>query len=183
MPELDGLALHRAARDEGLDVPTVFMTATGDVDTIVQAMKAGATDLLSKPFMPAALITAVEGAVERARRVRREQRSLAELWRSLAKLTPREAEVGALVSSGLLNKQVAAAIGTTEKTVKVHRARVMQKLQAQSLAELVRIVDRVLSSPERRSLVVDGKEIPQPPALAAMRRALERTPRPAAVEW
>jgi DNA-binding CsgD family transcriptional regulator len=104
-----------------------------------------------------------------------EQRSLAELWRALARLTPREAEVGALVASGLLNKQVAAAIGTTEKTVKVHRARVMRKLSAKSLAELVRIIDRISGDPDRHVLHVDGVDIPRPAALDIIIRALDKS--------
>lgn len=174
MPDVDGLAMQRVARDIGLDVPTVFMTATGDVSTIVQAMKTGASDLLAKPFSPQQLFAAIGVAVDRARRTRSERRSLAELWRSLARLTPREAEVGALVASGRLNKQVAAIIGTTEKTVKVHRARVMQKLRAKSLAELVRIVDHVLSDPNCHVLMVDGKEINRPRALDIIARVLGR---------
>lgn len=176
MPELDGLTMYRVAREDGLEVPTVFMTGTGDISTIVQAMKVGASDLLSKPFTPQALFDAIDAAIDRSVRVHVEQLSLAELWRSLARLTPREAEVGALVASGLLNKQVAAAIGTTEKTVKVHRARVMRKLNAKSLAELVRIIDRIIADPERHVLHVDGADVPRPAALDIIARALNASP-------
>ena len=163
MPELDGVALHRAAHADGEVVPTVFMTATGDISTVVQAMKAGALDLLAKPFSPQELYAAIDAAVSRADHDDDEQRALAETWRALATVTPREAEVAALVASGLLNKQVGAVAGITEKTVKVHRARAVRKLHANSLAELVRIVDRIYAARDQRSAYVDGIEVLRPP--------------------
>ncbi|MGH7679385.1 MAG: response regulator transcription factor, partial [Gemmatimonadaceae bacterium] len=174
MPGIDGLALNVAVHKDGSDVPTVFMTGTGDISTVVEAMKAGASDLLSKPFTVRALLSAIDAAVNRAHRSDVDHRELAALWRALTQLTPREAEVAALVASGRLNKQVAAALGITEKTVKVHRARAMRKLHAESLAELVRVVDRLLAEPRRRLVHVDGVDVSCPPTLDVMVRALTR---------
>lgn len=174
MPGLDGLDMQRTARELGDDVPIVFMTAVDDVSTVVEAMKAGASDLLAKPFTARTLFAAIDGAIARSRSSDVEHRSIAELWRALERLTPREAEIGALVASGRLNKQVAAITGITEKTVKVHRARAMRKLNASSLAELVRIIDRIVAQRERRAVHVDGVDVARPPAVAIMARALRR---------
>src|SRR4051812_28804219 len=111
MPGLDGLQTHQAAHEDGNEVPTVFMTGSGDVTSAVNAMKAGATDLLSKPFSMDALLVAIGAAVTRAEASDRDLRSLAELWARASKLTPREAEMAVLVASGRLNKQVAAKTG------------------------------------------------------------------------
>jgi FixJ family two-component response regulator len=172
MPGLDGLAMHRAVRAAGSEVPTVFMTATGDVPTVVEAMKLGASDLLAKPFTTQALLDAILAAIARAERTDVEHHSLADLWRGLQRLTPREAEIAALVASGRLNKQVAAITGITEKTVKVHRARAMRKLQAASLAELVRIIDRIMAEHERRSVHIDGSDLSRPTAVDVIARVL-----------
>jgi FixJ family two-component response regulator len=176
MPDVDGLALHRAAHADGDGTPTVFMTATGDIPTVVEAMKAGASDLLAKPFSREALFEAIDAAVGRAQRDGVEMRTLAEQWRLLATLTPRETEVAAYVASGLLNKQVGAATGITEKTVKVHRARAMRKLRAASLAELVRIVDRIFAERERRTVYVDGAEMIRPANADIIARVLTGAP-------
>lgn len=173
MPGLDGLAMHRATRGDGSEVPTVFMTATGDVPTVVEAMKLGASDLLAKPFTTSQLLGALGTAMERARRADGAQHELAQLWRALEQLTPREAEIAALVASGRLNKQVGALSGITEKTVKVHRARAMRKLGVNSLAEMVRVLDRVFAEQHRPSLHVDGTDIARPAAVDIMVRALE----------
>ena len=176
MPELDGFSLYEMERAAGGSVPTVFITASGDVATTVRAMKAGATDFLEKPFDDRALLAAVEQAVERSAHGASERRSLAELWWHLDRLTPREAEVCAHVVAGRLNKQVAAALGTTEKTVKVHRARVMQKMGAASLAELVRLVDRALRESTADRIVTEaGETIAQPRAIAIIARVLGRS--------
>jgi DNA-binding CsgD family transcriptional regulator len=135
-------------------------------------MKLGAVDLLSKPFSAEALVAAVGRAIESARRTDEAHRALAALWRLVGRLTPREAEVCALVASGSPNKNVAARIGTTEKTVKVHRGRVMHKLGAQSLAELVRLVDRVIAEPDRRAIRLDGAEITRPSAVDILVRVV-----------
>ncbi|MFL5606554.1 MAG: response regulator transcription factor [Gemmatimonadaceae bacterium] len=144
MPELDGVGMRRLERESGHDVPTVFITGRVDVSTAVRAMKEGALDLLEKPVEEAVLIWTVKRAIDRSIVLRAARRELATVWHSLDLLTPREAEVCALVATGRRNKQIAAMIGTTEKTVKVHRARVMHKLGVHSVAELVRLVDLVL---------------------------------------
>ncbi len=172
MPDIDGIALAQAMRAAGVDAPIIFMTGTGDVSTVVEAMKLGAVDLLPKPFSAETLVAAVGRAIEEARRTEEAHRALVALWRLAGRLTPREAEVCALVASGSPNKNVAARIGTTEKTVKVHRGRVMHKLAAQSLAELVRLVDRVIAEPDRRTIHLDGVEITRPSSVDILVRVV-----------
>jgi FixJ family two-component response regulator len=162
MPDFDGLDLIRVVRATGGETPAVFMTATGRVATVVEAMREGAEDLLVKPFTAAELMHAIEHALESGGATRTKRRTLAGAWRLLHRLTPREAEVCALVSCGLLNKRVAAAIGTTEKTVKVHRGRVMHKLGVNSVAELVRLVDMVLSDAACTMVNLDDVTIKRP---------------------
>jgi len=162
MPDLDGLSLLRTLRVEGVEVPTVFMTASGDVPTIVSAMKEGAVDLLAKPFSDDDLTSAIDRAIVSAKQVDRDRRALAALWRTIGSLTPREAEVCGLVACGLLNKRVAAVIGTKEKTVKVHRGRVMQKLAVDSVPELVRLVDALLRDAGHHTVRLDTVEITRP---------------------
>jgi FixJ family two-component response regulator len=144
MPELDGVGMHRAELESGHDVPTVFISGQVDVPTAVRAMKEGAIDLLEKPVEEALLLRSVRRGIARSSVQREARLELEGIWRALSLLTPREAEVCALVASGRKNKHIARLIGTTEKTVKVHRARVMEKLDLDSLAELVRLVDRAL---------------------------------------
>jgi FixJ family two-component response regulator len=144
MPGLDGVGMRRAEREQGHDVPTVFISGHVDVSTAVRAMKEGALDLLEKPVDESLLIWTVQRAIDRSVVLRAAERELAAVWEVFDLLTPREAQVCALVASGRRNKEIAALIGTTEKTVKVHRSRVMQKLAVDSLADLVRLVDRVL---------------------------------------
>jgi FixJ family two-component response regulator len=173
MPELDGVGMHRAERASGHDVPTVFITGRVDVRTAVRAMKEGALDLLEKPVEEAVLLWTVRRALDRSSAQRAAQRELDAVWRSIDQLTPREAEVCALVASGRRNKQIAALIGTTEKTVKVHRARVMQKLDLESIADLVRLVDRVLvEAPEKSTHDADWRRAERPRALGIMTSAL-----------
>jgi DNA-binding NarL/FixJ family response regulator len=138
------------------------MTATGDVPTIVSAMKEGAVDLLAKPFSDADLTSAIDRAIVSSKRVDHDRRALAALWRTVGSLTPREAEVCGLVACGLLNKRVAAAIGTKEKTVKVHRGRVMQKLAVDSVPQLVRLVDALLREAGHRTIRLDTVEVARP---------------------
>jgi FixJ family two-component response regulator len=143
MPEIGGIELQEALVQQGCALPIVFLTGHGDVSSSVRAMKAGAIDFLTKPCDDTDLLAAVERALARdaeARAARDEHRAI-EL--RFATLTPREREVCLLVARGLLNKQIAAELGTAEKTVKVHRGRVMTKLGMASLAELVRLVDRL----------------------------------------
>ena len=183
MPEIDGIALVRAMRAAGVEAPVIFMTATGDVGTVVSAMKQGAVDLLPKPFGADNLLVAVTRAIETSRRSDESHRSLAALWRAAGRLTPREAEVCALVACGSPNKNVAMRIGTTEKTVKVHRGRVMQKMAAPSLAELIRMVDRLRVEPGRNIIRLEGMEIDRPKSVEiiinTMARARGEDPQPA----
>ena len=139
MPGFTGLELQQALIEKNCSLPIVFLTARGDIPTSVRAMKHGAVDFLTKPVDDDDLIAAVDRALDREAtdQVRRAQ--IAELQMRFSMLTSREQEVLGHVIAGRLNKQIAAVLGTTEKTVKVHRARVMDKMQAQSLAELVRL--------------------------------------------
>jgi RNA polymerase sigma factor (sigma-70 family) len=144
MPGLSGLELQQALIERGLAVPVVLMSGQGDLASGVTAMKGGAVDFLEKPVSPERLLEAIGRALEQARRRRCESDEQAVLEARLAKLTPREREVFALVVTGRLNKQVGAELGASEKTIKVHRARVMEKMQAGSLAELVRMADKLV---------------------------------------
>jgi FixJ family two-component response regulator len=125
-------------------------------------MKEGAEDLLVKPFTAVELVSAIDHALESGEEMREKRRTLANAWRLLHRLTPREAEVCALVACGLLNKRVAAIIGTTEKTVKVHRGRVMHKLGLTSVTELVRLVDMVLGDAACTAVNLDDATLERP---------------------
>lgn len=142
MPGLNGLELQQALAARGGTLPIIFLTGHGDVPTTVQAMKGGADDFLTKPVDDDKLLSAVDRAIERDRGRRQIAADRDALAQRLKSLTPREREVLEHVVAGKLNKQVAASLGTTEKTIKVHRARVMEKMQVRSLAELVRLADR-----------------------------------------
>jgi FixJ family two-component response regulator len=142
MPGLNGLDLQHELQSENAILPIIFVTGHGSIPMGVNAMKEGAVDFLPKPVRDSELLDAIERAFERARRASAERDDLAEIQERLATLTPREREVMALIVRGLLNKQVAFELGIVEKTIKVHRARVMEKMQAQSLADLVRIAER-----------------------------------------
>lgn len=143
MPGMDGLDLQATLDAAGRALPTVFITGHGDIPTTVQAMKGGAVDFLPKPFREEQLVNAVTEALARSRRsfaAGQEDAALRTRYRSL---TPRERDVFALVADGLLNKLVADRLGIAERTTKIHRARVMDKMGAQSLADLVRMADRL----------------------------------------
>lgn len=143
MPGLSGLDLQDLLLERGIELSLVFISGRADVQSGVRAMKGGAVDFLEKPVSDEALLVAVERGLEqdRERRIQRAER--AQLQERLVTLTPRERDVFGLIVTGLLNKQVGARLGTTEKTVKVHRSRVMQKMGAHSLAELVRMADKI----------------------------------------
>jgi FixJ family two-component response regulator len=147
MPGMDGLALQDELCSGCAPVALVFLTGYADVPTTTRAMKRGAVDLLEKPVSAEVLLPAVAAALERARRATQSRQRVDDLrdrWRTL---TPRERQVFALVTAGLLNKQVGFELGTSEKTVKVQRARVMEKMGARSLADLVRMADRLQIGP------------------------------------
>ena len=149
LPGLSGLDLQRELAAAQLDLPIIFMTGYGDIPMTVQAMKAGAVEFLTKPFRDQDLLDAIQQALARDRVARAQRLEMAE-WRArFDALTPRERDVFGLVVTGLQNKQVAAALGTSEITIKRHRAQVMHKMQVTSLAELVRIADTLgLPSPK-----------------------------------
>jgi len=143
MPGLNGLELQEALAAKGSALPIIFLTGHGDIPMSVRAMKRGAVDFLTKPVDDDDLLKAVGVAIEKDRAQRRVHAEVADLQQRLATLTPREREVLEHVIAGQLNKQTAADLGTVEKTIKVHRARVMEKMKAQSVAELVRLTERL----------------------------------------
>jgi FixJ family two-component response regulator len=144
LPGLSGLGLQRKLAEIGVDLPIVFITAYGDIPMAVQAMKYGAVELLTKPFRDQDLLDAIKQALDRARFSRREKSEKTELHRRFESLTHRENEVMRLVTAGKLNKQIAAELGISEVTVKIHRGKVMRKMQAGSLAALVDMAKRLM---------------------------------------
>ena len=142
MPGLNGLELQEVLTAKGSGLPLIFLTGHGDIPMSVQAMKRGAIDFLTKPIHDEDLLKAVRFAIDEEREGRKQRTELDDFKERLAKLTPREREVLTHVISGQLNKQIAGDLGTVEKTIKVHRARVMEKMKTQSLAELVRLAER-----------------------------------------
>ena len=139
LPGSSGLDLQREMVERGIHVPIIFITGHGDIPMSVQAMKAGAVEFLTKPFRDQDLLDAVRSGIQVDRKARKERAELAELRERHQQLTQREREVMSLVVGGLLNKQIALRLGTSEKTIKIHRSHVMQKMHADSLAELVRM--------------------------------------------
>jgi len=148
LPGISGLDFQRELAEAKNNIPIIFISAHGDVPMAVRAMKAGAVEFLTKPFRDQDLLDAVQVALDRDRARREREGEIATLRERFESLSPREHEVVAMVVSGMLNKQTAAELGTTENTVKVHRSRAMEKMQAQSLAELVKMVERLKLPPQ-----------------------------------
>ncbi|MCI0546504.1 MAG: response regulator [Candidatus Rokubacteria bacterium] len=163
MPEMTGMELQEALERAGSTLPVVFVTGHGDIPTGVKAMKEGAVDFLTKPVDEKDLLAAVDRALEReaGARVDRAEREAARA--RYARLTAREREVCALVATGALNKQIAAELGASEKTIKVHRARVMEKLGVGSVAELVRLFDRVRAGSSGEPVAPRRPPVSEPP--------------------
>ncbi len=151
LPGVSGLDFQHELAEANIRIPIVFVTAHGDIQMTVRAMKAGAVEFLTKPFRDQDLLDAVQVALERDRARRQREAGIATLRDRYESLSAREREVVAMVVSGQLNKQIAAEIGTTENTVKAHRGRAMEKMQAESLADLVKMVERLQTFHEKAS--------------------------------
>jgi FixJ family two-component response regulator len=149
LPDTSGLDLQQELSRAGVKIPIIFITGHADIPMTVKAMKSGAVEFLTKPFREQDLLDVIHRALRRDRGVREKQKQLAELQKRYSSLSARECEVISLVVSGLLNKQIAAELGSSETTVKIQRGRVMQKMQAKSLPDLVRMADKLKLSTHR----------------------------------
>ena len=151
LPGLSGLDFQRELAAQNISIPIIFLTGHGDIPMSVRAMKAGAVEFLTKPFRDQDLLDAVRIALDRDRARREQETELADLQRRFDSLTSREREVVSMVVAGMLNKQIAAELGTAESTVKVQRSRAMEKMQAESLAHLIKMMQKLQAPSEKAS--------------------------------
>jgi FixJ family two-component response regulator len=143
LPDVSGLEFQRELAEAGIEIPIIFITGYGDIPMTVRAMKAGAVEFLTKPFRGQELLDAVQEAISRDRATWKQREEMAEITARYASLTAREKEVMSLVVAGLLNKQIAGELGTSELTIKTHRGRVMEKMGANSVPDLVRMFEKL----------------------------------------